>query len=215
MPRKTPAPAIVVLQEIFGVNAFVRVVCDNFAELGYVAIAPDLFWRQEADLQLDSEIASERALGMKLRQGMDEQLAVEDAKAALAYLRSTGECNGKIGSVGYCLGGKLAYVLATTAKIDAAVSYYGVGMQAELERTSKLCAPLLLHIASDDQMCPLAEQERIIQSLGGRPDVTIATYDGVGHAFARPGSSAYVEVAARRANALTNQFLTKYLKNAE
>jgi carboxymethylenebutenolidase len=210
-PEAIPAPGVIVLQEIFGVSTFVRGVCDDLAHAGYAAIAPDLFWRQEPNVQLDSDIPADRERAVKLMHGLDEPLAVEDAAAAVAYLRSQQHCTGKVGALGFCLGGKLAYLLAARTNLDAAVSYYGVGIQKALGEAGKLRVPLLLHIAADDQMCPPEAQQEIGRALGTLPMVTIFTHDGVGHAFAREGSAAYKSAAAQSAKVETESFLATHL----
>jgi carboxymethylenebutenolidase len=157
--ESTRAPAVLVLQEIFGVNAFVRGVCDRLADAGFIAIAPDLFWRQEPGIQL-SESDLEPAL--RLLQGLDQEEAISDCSDAVAYVRALPNCSGRVGAVGYCLGGKLAYLMAMRSKVAAAVSYYGVGIEGVLDEANARTAPLLLHIAADDALCPRRRRRRSI-----------------------------------------------------
>jgi carboxymethylenebutenolidase len=212
LPSKVPAPGIVILQEIFGLSGFVRTVCEDFAQAGYVVMAPDLFWRQQANVQLDSENPADRALAMKYLQGLDERLAVEDAAQTLAQLRTFPECTGKAGAVGFCLGGKLAYLMAARTDVNAAVAYYGVGIHEALGEAANLRAPLLLHIAADDQLCKPQAQKEIIRALESVPQVTIHVHKGAGHAFARKGSSAYQAITAITANDQSAGFLERYLR---
>jgi carboxymethylenebutenolidase len=140
---------------------------------------------------------------------LDQTRAVEDALLAAAHVRSLPAFTGKMGAVGYCLGGKLAYLLAMRAGIDAAVSYYGVGIQAALDQASRLQCRILLHIAGKDPLCPPEAQAAIKQALtplGNR--VSIMDYPDCGHAFARRGGAGYDETAARRADEATHQFLS-------
>ena len=202
-----PAPAVIVLQEIFGVNRFVREACDWLAANGFLALAPDLFWRQEPGVDLDE---AERERAMALMQGLDQDRAVADCAVAVDALRSLPECNGKVGALGYCLGGKLAYLMAARTSVDAAIAYYGVGIQGALEEAPALRAPLLLHIASEDALCPPAAQEQIVIALRNRPNVRIRAYRA-GHAFARTASPAYVAKSAERANRLSLDFLAEML----
>jgi carboxymethylenebutenolidase len=212
-PGNVPAaPAVVVLQEIFGLSPFIRDVCDRLAQAGFLAIAPDLFWRQERGVQLNSDDPAARERGMKLLRGLDEARAVEDAAAALAYVRSLKQCTGKVAALGYCLGGKLAYLMAASTSIDAAVSYYGTGIHAALAEASKISTPLLLHIAAEDALCPPPAQQEIARALGGISRVTLRTHQGVGHAFARRGSAAYIAAAAEAADAETLSFLARNLR---
>jgi carboxymethylenebutenolidase len=206
--RLMRAPAVLVLQEIFGVNAFVRGVCDRLADAGFIAIAPDLFWRQEAGIQL-SESDLERAL--RLLQGLDQEEAISDCSNAVAYVRALPNCSGRVGAVGYCLGGKLAYLMAMRSKVAAAVSYYGVGIEGVLDEAKALTAPLLLHIAADDTLCPPSAQSTIHRALEDIPGVILDTHAGVGHAFARRGGAPYVPQAAERADATTLMFLRQNL----
>jgi len=202
-----PWPAAIVLQEIFGVNAVIRGACAWLAANGYLAIAPDLFWRQAPGVQLDE---SERDAAMALMKGLDEGLAVADCEAVLDHVRALPESTGKAGAVGYCLGGKLAFLMAARTSIDAAVSYYGVGIQNALELAPSVRCPLLLHIGTQDPLCPPDAQARIADALGGSPSVELETYTA-GHAFARSGSPAYSAPHAGRANAVTLTFLGRSL----
>jgi carboxymethylenebutenolidase len=212
VPAMSPAPGIVVLQEIFGVNADMRAVADDLAAQGYLAIVPDLFWRQQPGIELNGDVEADRGRAYQLYQGMNEALAVKDGIAALDHLRSMSECNGSIGALGYCLGGKLAYLVAARAKIDAAVSYYGVGVNAALDEAGNISAPLLLHVAGADHLCPPPAQQQLIEALTPlEPKVKVVVHDGVGHAFAREGSQSFVPEAAARANQMTREFFRTHL----
>jgi carboxymethylenebutenolidase len=206
------APAVVVLQEIFGLSPFIRGVCDRLAEAGFLAIAPDLFWRQERGVQLNSDDPAARERGLKLVQALDEGQAVKDAAAALMYVRSLQQCTGKVAALGYCLGGKLAYLMAARTSIDAAVSYYGTGIHAALAEASNIRAPLLMHTGAEDPLCPPPAQQELARVLSAVSHVTLRTHRGVGHAFARRGSAAYSAAAAETADAETLTFLTRNLR---
>ena len=206
--RAARAPAVLVLQEIFGVNAFVRGVCDRLADAGFIAIAPDLFWRQEAGVQL-AESDLERAI--QLLQGLDQEEAISDCSDAIAYVHALPNCSGRVGAVGYCLGGKLAYLMTARSKVAAAVSYYGVGIEGVLGEAKAITAPLLLHIAAEDALCPPSAQATIHGALEEIPGVVLDTHAGVGHAFARRGGEPYVPQAAERADATTLMFLRRHL----
>jgi carboxymethylenebutenolidase len=208
--RAARAPAVLVLQEIFGVNAFVRGACERLAAADFIAIAPDLFWRQEAGVQL-SESDLERAL--RLMAGLDQEEAISDCSDAIAYVRALPNCSGHIGVVGYCLGGKLAYLMAARSKVAAAVSYYGVGIEGVLGEAKAITAPLLLHIGAEDALCPPSAQAAIQGALKGIPGVILDTHAGVGHAFARHGGATYVPQAAERADASTLAFLRQHLNS--
>jgi len=212
VPTGPTAKAVVLLQEIFGVNANIRGIADEYAAKGYLAIAPDLFWRQRSDVQLDPGKAEDRDTAMKLMGGLDQTLAVEDALLAAAHVRSRPGFAGKVGAVGYCLGGKLAYLLATRSGIAAAVSYYGVGIQGALDQASHLQSRILLHVGVKDPLCPPEAQAAIKQALAPLGErVKIMEYPEAGHAFARRGGSTYDATAAQRADEATYQFLAKEL----
>ena len=213
-PEGEPKAGIVVLQEIFGLNANMRAIVDDYASRGYAAIAPDLFWRQERGVQLDAASESDRDRATAFMKGLDQPLALTDALAAAAYLRAVNAGLGKVGAVGYCLGGKLAYQLATKQGIDAAASYYGVAIQSVLGQATELQAPLLLHIAMNDHLCPPEAQQAIHAALDGKPDVKLMDYQGVGHAFARRGGGAYDAASAERADKATAAFFETHLVTA-
>jgi carboxymethylenebutenolidase len=210
-PKSGKGPGILVIQEIFGVNKVMRDITDGFAAQGYVALCPDLFWRQEPGIQLTDKTEAEWARAFQLYQGFDEAKGVDDLKATLAHLRGLPACTGKGGSVGYCLGGKLAYLMATRSDADCNVSYYGVGIDKALDEASKITRPLMLHIAEQDQFCPPEAQAQIKAVLGKNPKVTIYTYPGANHAFARPGGEHYDKAAAETANKRTAAFFKQHL----
>jgi carboxymethylenebutenolidase len=205
------APGIVVIQEIFGVNATMRAICDDLAAKGYIALCPDLFWRQEPGIQLTDKTEAEMARAFELYKGFQEAKGVTDLIAAVDYLRVLPDCSGKIGTIGYCLGGKLAYLMATRSNADCSVSYYGVGIENALGEAGAITRPLLMHIAEEDEFVSKEAQAQIKQALGRNPMVTIYSYPGVGHAFARVGGAHYNAEAARLANERTEAFLTKHL----
>lgn len=203
-PHEPRGPVVVVLQEIFGINANIRTQTDDFAAAGYIAIAPDLFWRQKPGLQLDPAREDDRAAATALLKGLDHDLAIEDAIAALDYARTLPGANGRVASVGYCLGGKLSYVLSTRYPMDVCVSYYGVGIQGALDLAPQVKGKLLLHIAGEDHLCPPEAQAQIVAAMCPHGErIRVETYPGAGHAFARRGGAAYNAAAAERANAAT------------
>src|ERR1043166_9576674 len=165
LPASGYGPGIVVLQEIFGVNQFMREVCDWYAQHGFVAICPDLFWRQERGVDMTDKSEAEWQKAFQLYQGLDEGKAVEDSAAAMDFLRKHSACNGRVGAVGFCLGGKLAWLLSVRFKPDCAVGYYGVGIEKALNEASNLSTPLMLHIAGNDQFCPPEAQAQIHGAL--------------------------------------------------
>jgi carboxymethylenebutenolidase len=210
-PKSGKGPGVLVIQEIFGVNQVMREICDGYAAQGYTALCPDLFWRQQPGIQITDKTEAEWKRAFELYQGFDEAKGVEDLKAALQQLRSNPACTGKVGAVGFCLGGKLAYLMATRSSIDCSVGYYGVGIEKALEEAKNIKHPLMLHIAEKDQFVPTDAQKQIKDALGKHPLVTIYTYPNVDHAFARVGGQHYDRAAAEAANTRTAEFFKKHL----
>lgn len=203
-PLPPTAGVVVVLQEIFGVNANIRAIADDLAAAGHVAVAPDLFWRQEAGVALDPSLPEDRDRATGLMKGLDVDSAVRDAASALDQARAVTGATGPSAAVGYCLGGKIAFLLAARTPLDAAVSYYGVGVQGVLAEAPSIRGLLLLHIAGDDHLCPPEAQAAIAAGVSGLGDrVAVLTYPGVGHAFARRGGAAFDGSSAARADAAT------------
>lgn len=212
LPDKTPAPGIVVAQEIFGVNQVMRDICDWLAREGYVACCPDLFWRIEPGIQITDKTDAEWQRAFELFNAFDVDKGIDDMKTTLAQLREHDACTGKAGTVGYCLGGKIAYLMATRSDTDASVGYYGVGIEGLLGEAGKIEKPLMLHIASEDQFVPPDAQEQVKATLGAVEPVTIHVYDGQDHAFAREGGAHYDKASAETANARTLAFFKEHLK---
>lgn len=208
---KDTAPAILFIQEIFGVNEEMRAKCDAAAAQGYIAICPDLFWRIEPGIELVDSVPEQLERAFELFGTFNVETGIEDLLTTLGYLRYMGECNNKVGSIGYCLGGKLSYMLAAASDIDASVSYYGVGIQDMLGDAAKIKTPILLHIAGADEFVPKDAQEQIITALADHPHTSIYRYDGLDHAFARNGGMHYDEAGASLANERTEKFLKEHL----
>jgi carboxymethylenebutenolidase len=212
LPAAGYGPGILVLQEIFGVNPYMRSVADWYAAHGFVALVPDLFWRLERGVQLNDKDDWQRAIDFYM--ALDEAKAVEDSAAALNYLRQHTACNGRAGAVGFCMGGNLAYLLSTRFKPDCAVSYYGVSIEKSLNEADRLANPLLLHIAEHDKFCPPEAQAQIRETLGPNALVTIDFYPGRDHAFARPQGEHYDAADAELANLRSLEFCVKHLAGA-
>ncbi|HZS03827.1 MAG TPA: dienelactone hydrolase family protein [Blastocatellia bacterium] len=214
LPAGGHGPGIVLLQEIFGVNRDMRAIADWYARHGFVAVCPDLFWRQEPGVQLTDQTDAEWQRAFELYRGLDEAKAVEDAGAALAFLRKHPACTGRVGAVGFCLGGKLAYLLATRSDPDCSVGYYGVGIENALDEINNLRGPLMLHIAQQDQYCPPEAQARIHAALDAHPLATLHDYPGQDHAFARVGGAHYNAQDAELANLRTLEYFVRHLGGA-
>jgi carboxymethylenebutenolidase len=210
-PKAASAPAVVVIQEIFGVNQVMRDITDGLAGQGYLAICPDLFWRIEPGVDISDKSEAEWKKAFSLMNAFDVDAGVKDIAATVATIRKDPGCSGKVGAVGFCLGGLLAFLTATRTDADASVSYYGVGIESRVAEAEKLTEPLLLHIAEEDQFVPKAAQAIILQALKDHPMVEIYTYPGCNHAFARPGGEHYNEACAKLAGGRTLQFFKKHI----
>lgn len=209
-PSTGNGAGIVVIQEIFGVNRFMRAVADGYAARGYVALAPDLFWRIEPGIQLDDKVETDKGRAFSLFGRFDPDLGVRDIGAAIHHLRDTEKCS-RVGAVGYCLGGLLAYLTAARTDVDASVGYYGVSIEDKLGEAANIKKPLLLHIAEKDQYVPPAAQKKIIEGLKGNANVAIHAYAGMDHAFARVGGDHYDPANAELANGRTATFFRQHL----
>ncbi len=194
---------ILVIQEIFGVNADMREHCDNFAAQGYFALSPDIFWRQEPGIQLTDKTEAEWQRAFELYQGFDVPKGMADLIASLSHLRSIEGCTGKAGTVGYCLGGLLAYLMACQSDAECNVGYYGVRIDAQLDQATNITAPTLLHIAEEDEYVDKDAQATIKNGLAGHSSVTIHSYPGVNHAFTRNDGIHYDADAAKLAHGRT------------
>lgn len=210
-PSNPKAPAIVVIQEIFGVNAVMRGVCDQLAAAGFLAVCPDLFWRIEPGIDITDQSEAEWKKAFELYNAFDVDAGVKDIAATIDHVRALPEVNGKVGAVGFCLGGLLAYLTATRTDADASVAYYGVGIEKHLVESEKQAHPLLMHIAEEDQFVPKEAQALILAQLKNHPQVEIFTYPGRDHAFARQGGEHYDAADAKLASGRTLAFFQQHL----
>jgi len=212
LPESGHGPAVIALQEIFGVNAGMRGICDTLAAEGYVAVCPDLFWRQEPGIDLTDKSQQEWDKALALFDGFNFPVGVDDIAATIAAVRALKACSGKVGVVGYCLGGLLAYLTAARTDADACVSYYGVGINQKTADADGIKNPLMMHIAEEDSFVSKTQQAEIHAALDNNPLITIHDYAGVNHAFARPNGNDWDEAAAISANERTAEFFEKHLK---
>jgi len=211
-PNALPAPAVVVLQELFGVNADIRKTCDELAEQGFVAIAPDLFWRQEPGVELSVTSEADWQQGLRLYQAYDRDAGVKDIKDTLDAAAKLPEGTGKIAVQGYCLGALMTFLTAVRCHVDAAVAYHGADTEKYLGEVENLHAPLLMHLGEEDEFISKAAQAQIKKALGGNPYATVYSYPGQRHAFARHHGTHYNAAAAALANGRTSEFLHQQLR---
>lgn len=210
-PSNPKAPAVVVIQEIFGVNAVMRGVCDELAAAGFLAVCPDLFWRIEPGVDITDQSEAEWKKAFELYNAFDVDAGVKDIAATIDHVRGLAECSGKVGAVGYCLGGLLAFLTSTRTDADASVGYYGVGIEKHLVEADKLAHPLMIHIAEEDGFVPKEAQALILSKLKNHPQVQAYTYPGRDHAFARVGGEHYDAADAKLANGRTLAFFQQHL----
>jgi carboxymethylenebutenolidase len=213
LPASGYGPGLVVLQEIYGVNRFLRGVADWYAAHGFVALVPDLFWRIQPGIELTDK-GDDWKRAIELYQQIDEAKAVEDAAATLEFLRKHPACSGRAGALGFCMGGNLAYLLSVRYRPDCAVGYYGVSIEKSLDEAKNLNNPLLLHIGGQDKFCPPEAQAQIHAALDANPLVAIHDYPDMDHAFARSGGEHYDAAAAELANLRSLEFLVSHLAGA-
>jgi len=209
-PEQGSGPGIVLLQEIFGINAYIRGVADYYAEEGYVVLAPDLFWRIEPGIELGFT-GADREKAFALYGKFDVERSIEDIASTVTALRALPECKGKVGALGFCLGGLLAYLAAAPAGVDCAVSYYGVGIEKRLEEAPKVKGPMVFHMGALDKFTPPEVIESIRGAFKGRRDIEIYAYPGADHAFARKGGDHYDKPAAMMAHTRSIALFRKVL----
>ena len=209
-PDGTPRAAIIVIQEIFGVNPGIRQKCDKLAAEGYLAVAPDLFWRLEPGVETDPDVPAEfeRAIGMMGQ--FDQDAGIRDIEATIHHIRRTLGV-AKVGCVGYCLGGRLAFMAAARTDIDAAVGYYGVGIDGLLGEKHAIAHPVMLHIPTADGFVPRETQAAMHEGLDDHPKVTLHDYEGLDHGFATETGQRRDEAAATLADSRTAAFFAEHL----
>lgn len=208
-PDMTPRAAVVVIQEIFGVNAGIRRKCDALAQAGYLALAPDLFHRFAPGVELDPDVETELQHAFGLVKQFDQDLGISDIEATIRAARARGTF--KVGAVGYCMGGRLAFMTAARTDVNATVGYYGVGLENLLREKHAIAHPLMLHIAGEDHFVDQEAQAAIHAGLDDHPKVTIHDYPNEDHGFAAELGKRRSEGAARLADERTAAFFREHL----
>lgn len=210
-PAGTPTAAIIVIQEIFGVNRGIRQKCDRLADAGYLAIAPDLFWRLEPRIELDPDVPEEMQRALELMPAFDQDQGIADIEASIRYARTQLPTGGKVGCVGYCLGGRLAFMTAARTDVDGSVGYYPVGIPGLLREAHAIAAPVMLHIAGADHFVDAETQRQMHDGLDDHPRVTLHDYPGEDHGFATEIGARRSPQAADLADGRTMAFFAKAL----
>ena len=208
LPASKKGPGIVLIQEIFGVNNHIRSVADGYAADGYVVLAPDIFWRVQPMFEVGYDPDSVTK-GRAVRGQTDVAKMVADLAATVSALRARSECSGKLASIGYCMGGWLSFLVAANTSVDAAVCYYGGGINGSLAQAPRATCPILMHFGDKDEHIPLSAVEETRSALKGRNDVEIHVYEGAGHGFNCDERGSYNAAAAKVARERTLAFLKK------
>jgi carboxymethylenebutenolidase len=210
-PAGKPVAAIIVIQEIFGVNPGIRAKCDDLAAKGYLALAPDLFWRLQPGISLDPDVEAEMQEAFGHFGAFDQALGIRDIEASIHVARKLVD-GAKVGAVGYCLGGRLAFMTAARTDIDATVGYYGVGIDGLLSESHALAHALMLHIPTADHFVPAEAQAAMHAGLDNHPKVTLHDYEGLDHGFATTSGSRRDDAGAKLADGRTEAFFAEHLR---
>lgn len=210
-PRDKPAGAVVLIQEIFGVNQAMRDIAAWVADLGFLAVCPDLFWRLEPGVDITDKSDAEWKKAFDLFNKFDQVKGIEDLKTTLSVARKLPGANGRAGTMGYCLGGRLAFMMAEQSDADINVSYYGVGLDNLLDQVNTISKPLVVHIADQDEFFPPEGRAKTVAALKGRSDIRCYVYPKANHAFARVGGIHWDGRAATIANGRSAEALVQAL----
>ncbi|MGH7160930.1 MAG: dienelactone hydrolase family protein [Acetobacteraceae bacterium] len=211
-PKQKPAGAVVLIQEIFGVNEAMRAISAWVADLGFVAVCPDLFWRIEPGIDITDQTEADWKRAFELFQSFDQAKGIDDVKATVAASRTLPGSNGKVGTMGYCLGGRLAFMMAEQSDSDVNVSYYGVALDNLLDGLSRVRKPLVVHIADQDEFFPAEGRAKLVAAIKHRPEIKTFVYPNANHAFARVGGTHWNGLAATIANGRSAEALASALK---
>lgn len=209
-PEGTPRGAIIVQQEIFGVDAGIRKKADGWATRGYLAVAPDSFWRQQPGVELDADKPEEFQQAIAFMMKHDFDLGIRDLEAVIHWIRRE-QGVPKVGLVGYCMGGKVAYMVAARTDIDASVGYYGVAIDQMLNEKHAIARPLMLHVPTADGFVPPEAQKAMHEGLDDHPRVTLHDYEGLDHGFAAEIGSRRDEAGAALADSRTEAFFAEHI----
>ena len=208
---RPPFPAIVLIQEIFGINENIRWTAKRFAAAGFLVVAPDLFWRTAPGIELDPTDTQQRARAMELNNAFNSQSGLSDCRQTVDQIRHLPASNGRVGAVGYCLGGRLAFLLAIQASVDVSVCFYPVAIQPELKTMRTSHVPILVHLAADDVLCKPEAQQQIKGFVEGAKENRAIVHEGVGHGFARLGRAGAAATAGESAESTSIDFLSRHL----
>lgn len=211
-PNILPAPAVIVLHEVFGVNADIRQTCSELAEHGFIAVAPEMYWREEANVNLSVSSEADWQHGLRLNQAFDRDAGARDIRDTAILAAKLPDCTGKVAVLGYCIGGLMTFLTAARFGADAAVVYHGGDTEKYLDETGRIDAPLLMHLGEKDEFISPDAQGQIKAALAEKPNATVFSYPEQYHAFSRHNGAHYNEAAATLAHKRTYEFLNKHLQ---
>jgi len=206
-PAAGSGPVIVVLHEVFGVNDDMRASCRELAEQGFVALVPELFWRQERGVDMSHWTPAEVDKAIALYEAYDRDQGAKDIAGVMKFASTLAGGSGKVGLVGFCLGGLMTYLVSARHGTDFAVAYYPGAAENYLSEADEIRTPLMIHVGEDDEYISADAQAAIKDAVSANPNVTVYSYPGCGHAFARHTGTRYDAAAASLANERTSQFL--------
>ena len=186
-PKTKPAGVVVLIQEIFGVNQAMRDIAAWVADMQFIAVCPDLFWRIQPGIDITDKTEAEWKQAFELFNKFDQAKGIEDLKATVAAARKLPGANGRVGTMGYCLGGRLAFMMAGQSDADVNISYYGVGLDNLLGDLAKVTRPLVVHIADKDEFFPPEGRAKVVEAVTGKKQIACYVYPDANHAFARVG----------------------------
>ncbi len=209
LPPGGTGPGLLLFQEIFGVNEHIRAVADQYALAGFVVLAPDVFWRDAPRVEL-AYTGADRDRAMALVTALDKEAAGRDMFSSLAALRARPEAKGKTGVIGYCMGGRFAYLMAAYSDVDAAVAYYGGGIQGQLELAPRIKCPMQFHYGALDKNIPPEAVDSVRAAMAGK-DAQVFVYDQADHGFNCWARSMYHAPSAALAHARSLEFFARHL----
>lgn len=210
LPPAGSGPGLVLFQEIFGVNPHIRAVAEQYALDGFVVLAPDIFWRQQRRIELGYE-GAERQRGIEMATALKGAEVGLDIVASVAALRARPEVGQrKVGAIGYCMGGRLAFLAAAVAGVDAAVAYYGGGIHDQLDKAGAIRCPVQFHYAERDDHIPASAVERVRGAMAGK-GAEVHVYPGAMHGFNCWARASYHAPSAALAHGRSVEFLARQL----
>jgi carboxymethylenebutenolidase len=211
-PKAKPAGVVVLIQEVFGVNQAMRDIAAWVADIGFIAVCPDLFWRIEPGIDITDKSEAEWKQAFELFGKFDQAKGIEDLKATVAAARQLPGANGKVATMGYCLGGRLAFMMAEQSDADVNISYYGVGLDNLLGDLGRVTKPLVVHIADNDEFFPPEGRAKAVEAVKGHKQIACYVYPNADHAFARVGGVHWDGRSATIANGRSAEALVAALE---